>query len=127
MHLQLTIRRMNSRRAGFWFSIVLCSSVLSGCNKPACQNEVLAGKPSPDGALIAFVYHRRCGGEASTQVSVIDFHDSLHDEPGNVLAVGGEQQIKISWLGPKELQVGGFAHPTYQRTEPIHAVAIRYP
>jgi hypothetical protein len=110
-------------------TILLSSTPLIGCNKAACENEVLQGKPSPDGALIAFVYFRRCGSsqETTTHVAVISFHDSLRNEPGNVLAVGRAQPVKILWRGPKELEVGGFTDPTYQRTAPIDSVAIKYP
>ncbi len=110
-------------------AILLTLLMLPGCGGPACVNEVLSGWPSPDGTLIAFIYHRRCGAaaEVSTHVSVISYHESLHNETGNVLAASGEQPVKVSWRGPKELAISGFKNPLYQRAEPIHSVAVEYP
>ena len=106
----------------------MCPAVLIACSEPACENTVLVGKPSPDGALIAFVYNRRCGSaRESTDVSVIGFHDSLRDQTGNVLSVGAAQPVKVSWLGPKELQISGFVNPFFKRTEPIDSVTLAYP
>jgi hypothetical protein len=126
---ELTILAMTNHRAWVWMAILVSSSVLLGCGKPACQNDALLGLPSPDGALIVFVFRRHCAAPAavSTQVSVIGFHESLHDEPGNILSVPDEQAVKVSWRGPHELAVTGFKNPIYQRTEPIHSVVIKYP
>ncbi len=62
--------------------VLLTLCLLAGCGGPVCKNEVLSGSPSPDGAFIAFIYHRRCGAaaEVSTHVSVIGYHDSLRNE-----------------------------------------------
>jgi hypothetical protein len=120
---------MINHRTLVWTGILVSASLLLGCGKPACKNDALLGLPSPDGALIAFVFHRHCAAPAAvtTQVSVMSFHESLHDETGNVLSVPDEQPVKISWRGPHELAVTGFKNPVYQRTEPIHSVVIKYP
>ena len=125
-----------SRRAWRWPAaavaaaaglFALCGSALLGCGGPACVNEVIAAAPSPDGSVIAFVFHRKCGtgGSLATQVSVVPFHDSLRGA-GNVLAVANDQPIKIVWRGPTTLIVSGFEDPLYQRARPVGSVTVEF-
>lgn len=102
--------------------------VCSGCAAPECTNQVIQGLPSPDGNSIAFVYYRQCAAAAapSTNVSVLSFRDSLHDEAGNILIAPGEQSIKVSWVSPRHIILTGFKNPNYERAEPKEAITIEY-
>jgi hypothetical protein len=97
----------------------------SGC-APACENDVLNGMPSPDGRDIAFVFRRRCESRVSTDVSVIDLHRTLKDEPGNVLAVAGEQAPRVIWRGPSRLEITGFRPPVLLRNSHASGVDVLF-
>jgi hypothetical protein len=101
---------------------------MGGCSGPLCENEAFYGLPSQDGASIAFVFHRRCAADkaVTTDVTVLDFHSPLRNEPGNVLAVGNEQPVRVSWLGARKLVVTGFVEPIYRRTGQVGSVAIEF-
>lgn len=103
-------------------------ATVAGCSHPECKNAALYGLPSPDGAFIAFVFQRTCGQPpgVSTQVSLMPFHESLRNDPGNVLSVAGTQPVKVAWRGPRTLFVTGFESATYQRTQPIDSIRIDY-
>jgi hypothetical protein len=109
-------------------AISLTLSTVAGCSRPECKNDALYGLPSPDGAFIAFVFQRTCEQPhgVSTQVSLMPFHESLRNEPGNVLSVPGTQPVKVAWRGPRTLFVTGFEGATYQRTQPIDSSRIDY-
>lgn len=116
------------RRRWHWPALLVSACALLGCSQRTCKNEVAFGTPSPDGAFIAFVFHRNCTGTSavSTEVSVIAFRDSLRNETGNVLVAGGLQPIKIFWRSPRQLVVGHFGDPTYQQTRPLDSVTIEF-
>jgi hypothetical protein len=109
-------------------AFLLSAGGMLGCTGSTCKNAVIQGLPSPDAAAIAFVYHRSCGAPAtvSTHVSIIAFKNSLHNDAGNVLVVGNEQPVKISWQSPKRLVVTGFHDATYQRTEPMDSITVQF-
>ena len=108
--------------------ILLGALWTGGCKGPQCENEAFYGLPSPDGTSIAFVFHRRCAADktVTTDVTVLDFHSPLRNEPGNVLAVGNEQPVRVSWLGPHELVVTGFAEPAHRRNSRAGSVTIEF-
>jgi hypothetical protein len=101
---------------------------IAGCNGQQCENQAFFGLPSPDGASIAFVFHRRCAANQTitTDVTVLDFHSPLRNEPGNVLAVGNEQSVRVSWLGPHKLAVTGFVEPIYRRNSQAGSITIEF-
>jgi hypothetical protein len=101
---------------------------MSGCKGPQCENKAFFGLPSPDGASIAFVFNRRCAANKTitTDVTVLDFHSPLRNEPGNVLAVGNEQPVRVSWLGPHKLVVTGFVEPIYRRDSRVGSITIEF-
>jgi hypothetical protein len=101
---------------------------IGGCKGPQCENEAFYGLPSPDGASIAFVFHRKCAAKVAvtTDVTVLDFHSPLRNEPGNVLSVGNEQPVKVSWVGPHQLVVTGFAEPIYRRNPEVGSITIEF-
>jgi hypothetical protein len=107
---------------------LLCALWIGGCKGPQCENEAFYGLPSPDGASIAFVFHRRCAAkmEVTTDVTVLDFHSALRNEPGNVLAVANEQPVRVSWLGPGKLMVTGFGAPIYRRNSQVGSITIEF-
>lgn len=107
---------------------LLGAAWIAGCKGPQCENQAFYGLPSPDGASIAFVFHRRCAAQpaVTTDVTVFDFHSPLRNEPGNVLAVGDEQPVRVSWLGPHQLVVGGFKEPVYRRNRQVGSIAIEF-
>jgi len=104
------------------------ASSIAGCSGTHCANAAYFGLPSPDGASIAFIFHRTCTAPASvtTEVSLLPFHESLHADPGNVLIVPGEQPVKVTWHGAKVLSVSGFKNATLQRSQPLDSIAIEY-
>lgn len=109
--------------------LMLIGAVLiGGCQGSQCENEAFYGLPSPDGASIAFVFHRRCAADkaVTTDVTVLDFHSPLRNEPGNVLAVGNEQPVRVSWLGPRRLLVTGFGDPVYRRNPQIGPITLEF-
>jgi hypothetical protein len=121
-------RPMKDRPTRSCPALLPISLLLAGCSGGACKNEVVSGLPSPDGAAIAFVFHRSCGtpAEVSTDVSIIAFRDSLHDGPGNVLVVPDEQPVKVSWQSPKKLLVTGFSNPTHQQAQQIDSITAEF-
>ena len=100
----------------------------AGCSAPECTNRVIDGLPSPDGNSIAFVFYRQCTDSAlaSTNVSVLNFHDSLRSKAGNLLVAPGEQPVKVSWVSPRHIILTGFKDPSYERTESADAITIEY-
>ena len=102
--------------------------LIAGCSGGACNNEVVSGKPSPDGAAIAFVFYRRCAAPAqlTTNVSVVPFQESLHDGPGNTLIAPGEQPVKVIWENPAALLVTGFANPTSRQVHPRASITAEF-
>jgi hypothetical protein len=117
-----------STRASWFGAIALCFSAIGGCTGSACENKVVYGAPSPDGAFIAFIFHRTCGpnNALSTQITLIGFHDSLRGDAGNVLAVNDDQPVKVSWRSPTLLVVTGFHNPTFESGGQIGAVTIEF-
>lgn len=112
---------------------LVCVGAGGACSRTQCTNEAFYGLPSPDGRFIAFIFHRTCAAPAgaaparmTTEVSLMPFHESLRNEPGNVLAVAGEQPVKVSWHGTRALLVTGFTDPTFRRLEPLDSVALEY-
>jgi hypothetical protein len=100
----------------------------TGCTAPECTNRVINGLPSPDGNSIAFVFYRQCSdtASASTNVSVVNFHDALRNKAGNLLVAPGEQPVKVSWVSPRHIILTGFKDPSYERAEPMEAITIEY-
>jgi hypothetical protein len=110
-------------------AVILLGAVwIGGCKGPQCENKAFFGLPSPDGASIAFVFHRKCAAKVAvtTDVTVLDFHSPLRNEPGNVLAVGNEQPVRVSWLGPHKLVVTGFVEPIYRRNSQVGSITIEF-
>jgi hypothetical protein len=101
---------------------------IAGCAGPQCENNAFFGLPSPDGVSIAFVFYRKCAPkmDITTDVTVLDFHSPLRNEPGNVLAVGKEQPVRVSWLGPDKLVVSGFVEPIYLRNSRVGSITIEF-
>jgi hypothetical protein len=101
---------------------------IGGCTGPQCENKAFFGLPSPDGTSIAFVFYRKCTPkmDVTTDVTVLDFHTPLRNEPGNVLAVGNEQPVRASWIGPHKLVVTGFMEPIYRRNSRVGSITIEF-
>jgi len=118
---------LDHRNHGF-AAILLATAAVAGCGGPQCANKAFFGLPSPDGASIAFIFHRSCSTkeELTTNVSVLDFHSPLRNEAGNVLAVDKDQPVRVAWLGPQKLLVTGFADPAIRRSEKIGSIAIEF-
>ena len=110
-------------------TVVLLGALwIGGCNGPQCENKAFFGLPSPDGSSIAFVFYRKCAPkmDITTDVTVLDFHSPLRNEPGNVLAVANEQPVRVSWLSPHKLVVTGFVEPIYRRNSPVGSITIEF-
>ena len=73
----------------------------------SCANDVVAEIPSPSGSHRAFVFRLNCGATTgySTHVSVVRSDEPLPDRPGNLLVLGGEHPIEVTWVRPEHLQV----------------------
>jgi hypothetical protein len=125
---KLKLRFSYRHRCGARTAILLGAVWIGGCRGPQCENEAFYGLPSPDGASIAFVFHRRCAADKSvtTDVTVLDFHSPLRNEPGNVLSVGKEQPVRVSWLGARRLVVTGFVEPIHRRAGQVGSIAIEF-
>jgi hypothetical protein len=108
-------------------SMLSVTAVLCGCSGSPCANTAIDGAPSPDGAAIAFVFHRNCGGAVTTHVSVQAFSQALRNDAGNVLAAAGEQPIKISWRGARTLKVSGVTGPLYEHPHPTTQITVEFP
>jgi hypothetical protein len=108
-------------------ALLLSMVMIVGCTQSHCENDVIRGMPSPDGTKIAFVFRRHCGATTgwSTDVSVIAMRSALRSGPGNVLVVGDNQAVKVSWLGPRTLLVSGFKEPTYRNSQ-VDSVTIEF-
>jgi hypothetical protein len=112
-----------------WFAAFApLASASGGCTGPQCENKAFFGLPSPDGTSIAFVFYRKCAPkmDITTDVTVLDFHSPLRNEPGNVLAVANEQPVRVSWLGPHKLVVTGFVEPIYRRNSRVGSITIEF-
>ena len=113
----------------FVHAVILLGAVcIGGCKGPQCENQAFFGLPSPDGTSIAFVFHRRCDANrtVTTDVTVLDFRSPLRNEPGNVLAVGNEQPVRVSWLGLHQLVVTGFVEPVYRHNSRVGSITIEF-
>jgi hypothetical protein len=108
--------------------VMLGALATAGCSRSACVNQAFYGLPSPDGKAIAFIFHRSCTSPTAltTEVSLMPFHDSLRGDPGNVLSIAGERDVKVSWHGPTILWVTGVQGATYQRPGPIDGITIEF-
>jgi hypothetical protein len=126
--------RTKSRLVSIWncrcvYTLMLLGALgIGGCTGPQCENNAFFGLPSPDGTSIAFVFYRKCTPNVATttEVTVLDFHSPLRNEPGNVLAVGNEQPVRVSWLGPHKLVVTGFMEPVYRRNSQVGSISIEF-
>ena len=110
-------------------TVVLLGALgIGGCKGPQCENKAFFGLPSPDGASIAFVFYRKCAPkmDITTDVTVLDFHTPLRNDPGNVLAVANEQPVRVAWLGPHKLAVAGFVEPAYRRSTRVGSITIEF-
>ena len=101
-------------------------TMLCACSRESCVNQAVIGLPSPDGARIAYVFHRTCGAAVTTHVSVISLPNALRNESGNVLAVSGEQPVKIAWRSPTTLRVTGFSDATFKVDHPTRTGERRF-
>jgi hypothetical protein len=122
-------RTVSFRNCRYAYTLMLLGAAgIGGCKGPQCENEAFFGLPSPDGASIAFVFHRKCAenNAITTDVTVLDFHSPLRNEPGNVLAVGNEQPVRVSWLGPHKLVVTGFKEPVSRRNARVGSITIEF-
>jgi hypothetical protein len=124
--MQVAARRRRSLHVLSIFTIG--ASLTAACSRSSCENKAFYGLPSPDGRYIAFIFHRTCAAPdgVSTQVSLMPFHESLRGDPGNVLAVAGEQPVKVSWHGPTTLWVAGFQDASFRRAEPLDGIRIEF-
>jgi hypothetical protein len=116
----------NCRRV---YTLVLLGVLgIAGCQGPQCENNAFFGLPSPDGASIAFVFYRKCAPkmDITTDVTVLDFHSPLRNDPGNVLAVANKQPVRVAWLGPHKLAVAGFVEPAYRRNARVGSITIEF-
>jgi len=122
------MRPLSIRRLGIRAAILPGVALMAACGGPQCKNEAFFGLPSPDGASIAFVFHRICTGKGgvTTDVSILDSHTPLRNAPGNVLSVGNEQPVRAAWLGPKTLRVAGFTEPVYRRDQQVGSYTIEF-
>ena len=88
-----------------------------GCDD-ACGNQVVARVPSPDGVHVAVVFVRDCGAttDYSTQVSLLDAHEAVPPERGNIFsadtdhgaapgAAWGGPEVQIHWSGNSRLML----------------------
>ena len=127
MNVYKTASRMMDRCA-LRVAAMLGAFVIAGCTKPHCENDVIRGVPSQDGANIAFIFRRSCGTPtgSSTNVSVIEMHHSLRSGPGNVLVVGDEQALHVAWLGPRRLLIAGFQEPISLLSPQVDLVTIEF-
>ena len=116
------------KRAVVHMAILFGALGMGGCKAPKCENEAFFGLPSPDGASIAFVFHRKCAErkDITTDVTVLDFHSPLRNEPGNVLAVGNDQPVRVSWVSSTKLVVTGFVDPIYRRNPRVGSITIEF-
>jgi len=107
---------------------IVLAAACAGCARPHCANQAFFGLPSPDGASIAFVFHRRCeaGTRITTDVSVLDSRSPLRDEPGNIFSVQGEQPVRVAWLSRTSLLVTNFAEPPLERRPRLGSIDIQY-
>jgi hypothetical protein len=122
-------RTVSFRNCRYAYTLMLLGAAgIGGCKGPQCENEAFFGLPSPDGASIAFVFHRKCAenNAITTDVTVLDFHSPLRNEPGNVLTVGNEQPVRVSWLGPHKLVVTGFKEPVSRRNARVGSITIEF-
>jgi hypothetical protein len=108
--------------------VLLGALGIGGCTGPQCENKAFFGLPSPDGTSIAFVFYRKCAPkmDITTDVTVLDFHSPLRNDPGNVLAVANEQPVRVAWLGPHKLAVAGFVEPVYRRSTRVGSITIEF-
>ena len=122
-------RFVSFRNCRYVYTLMLLGALgIGGCTGPQCENNAFFGLPSPDGTSIAFVFYRKCTPkmDITTDVTVLDFHSPLRNEPGNVLAVGNEQPVRVSWLGPHKLVVTGFKEPVSRRNARVGSVTIEF-
>jgi hypothetical protein len=121
-------RGLLRNRAVVRMAILVVALGIGGCKGPHCENEAFFGLPSPDGASIAFVFHRKCAEkkDITTDVTVLDFHSPLRNEPGNVLAVGNEQPVRVSWISSTKLVVTGFVDPIHRRNPQVGSITIEF-
>jgi len=127
--MKTTSRFVSFRNCRYVHTLMLLGALgIGGCKGPQCENNAFFGLPSPDGTSIAFVFYRKCTPkmDITTDVTVLDFHSPLRNEPGNVLAVGNEQPVRVSWLGPHKLVVTGFTEPIYRRDTQVGSITIEF-
>ncbi len=73
-----------------------------------CKNIVYKEYASPNRLLKAVVFARDCGATTgfSTQVSILDFDESLDNSSGNILLIKGEPSyvaLSFKWISSSEL------------------------
>jgi hypothetical protein len=94
--------QINWRRFAFWsaLALVLVFGYRRACEAlNPCSNSVTASIVSPDQSKKLVVFVRDCGATTSfsSQVSLIDSHDKLPNDPGNLLVVGKKAAMQAAW------------------------------
>lgn len=80
----------------------------SGCS-PGCEVRALRDLPAPGGGLRAVAFERRCGAQATIEVSLLPGASALRDAPGDVLTADAgaatAPRILLEWRGPDRLLI----------------------
>jgi hypothetical protein len=76
---------------------------------PKCELSELDTRSSPDGEIVASVFHKNCGATADyiTGVALRRAGQSFTDESSNVvLVIEDTVSIEVRWAGDNKLEIG---------------------
>jgi len=102
-------------------------NVLVGCSP--CENEVARSIFSPSGEYKAVVFSRSCGTTVgfNTQVSVLRSSDTLPNDGGNILILGGDIPLKVTWLGNSGLSIqNDSSAKIFKQNDSVLGISVAY-
>ena len=109
-----------------FFSMLLAA--LAACDKQ-CENDVISSTMAPSGHVKAVVFQRGCGATvgANIQVSILEASQTLPNESGNVLIVGGQQAPILLWHSDSQLEIRTIDSPQkFKRETHFSDIVITY-
>ena len=110
--------------------LIVITFLLQGCL--ACENDIFQTIHSPDQKFSAVIFNRDCGATTgfSTQVSIVDFGESLPKVNGNTLVIDNhpsKTKVKVEWVSNNELVISSLGkNIVYDKENSFGKVKINY-
>lgn len=119
-------------KIGFTLATLAIALTTAAC-KPTCVNDILALRPSPSGAHIAYLYTRACGATTGPSTHIAVLRREFRPEGiGNALvikdpasAAESDQTTQLRWIAADSLEISLLGGRSMQSSSAsVNGVAI---